>query len=562
MCELTGAQILLQVLENEGVDLIFGYPGGMVLPIYDEIYRNQKIKHILTRHEQGAAHAADAYARATGKVGVCLATSGPGATNLVTGIANAYMDSIPLVAITGQVNLELLGKDSFQEADITGITTPITKYNYLVKDVKELGRVLHEAFYIAQTGRPGPVLVDISKTVTLQKAFYEYPVDLVLPGYKKTQVDQTTKLQQAIELIKIAKKPLVFVGGGCLKGSQVGKVVDLVEWLGSPITYSLMGKSVFPDEDEKCVGMVGMHGTKAANYAMTECDLLLGIGVRFDDRVTGKIEAFAPNAKIIHIDIDPAELNKNIKVFLGIEGDANEMSEALLDLLKKETIKPDICSWMETIQVWKTEHPLQYNLDAEGMIKPQYVLEKIGQLTKGEAYVTTEVGQNQMWSAQYYPCKNPRTFISSGGLGTMGFGLPAAMGVQFAHPDAVVFAIAGDGSIQMNSQELATIVENQLPLNIVILNNHNLGMVRQWQKLFFEERYSYTGMSGQPDFVKLAEAYGAVGVRITRVEEVEKILKEAINSPKPYVIDVIIDPNEDVFPMVPAGGALNNMLGG
>lgn len=558
--ELTGAEILLKALEAEGVKIIFGYPGGQVLPIYDALYQNKNITHILTRHEQGAVHAADGYARSTGKPGVCIATSGPGATNLVTGIANAYMDSIPLVAITGQVPLSMLGRDSFQEADITGITIPITKYSYLVKDIKDLARIVHEAFHIATTGRPGPVVIDIPKDITTQKTFYFYPPKLDLPGYRVDKMINVAQMGKGVDALLEAKKPLIFVGGGAVTSGAHEEVTSLAEIMGVPVTYTLMGKGVFPDQHELCLGMSGMHGTVSANYAMWEADLIIGIGVRFDDRITGKLSTFAQNATVIHIDIDPAEISKNVPARISLAGDVKNILKEFLKILKAKRVKPNFGTWLEQIAAWKKEFPLKYE-QTGSIIKPQYVIQQIYEATKGEAYICTEVGQHQMWSAQYYASSKPRRFISSGGLGTMGFGLPAAMGVQMAHPDQVVFNIAGDGSIQMNSQEFATIAQNKLPVNVAIINNHNLGMVRQWQELFFEERYSHTDMSGQPDFVKLAEAYGLVGLRIERPEDVRPALEEAIASPQGYILDFIVDSTENVFPMVPAGASINNMLG-
>lgn len=558
--QYTGAQILLKALEKEGVTVIFGYPGGQAIPIYDELYRNKALTHILTRHEQGAVHAADGYARSTGKPGVCLATSGPGATNLVTGIANAYMDSVPLVAITGQVGLDFLGRDSFQEADITGITTPITKYNYLVKDVRDLARIVHEAFHLATTGRPGPVLIDIPKDIQLQKAAFAYPPELDLPGYKLKSVINSAQVGKAVHAVLEAKKPVLFVGGGVVNANARQEVMALAKLTGAPVVYSLMGKGAFPDNHPQCLGLMGMHGTAYANYAVCECDLIIGLGVRFDDRVTGKLSNFATQAKVIHVDIDPAEVGKNVAVHIPVTGNVKVALQEMLKVLKAKDCRLDLTAWWDKINGWREQFPLRYEQGGK-LIKPQYVIQQIYEATKGEAYITTEVGQHQMWAAQYYTITRPRTFITSGGLGTMGFGLPAAMGVQMAHPGAVVFDIAGDGSIQMNSQEIATIVHNKLPVNVAILNNHYLGMVRQWQELFFEKRYSHTDMSGQPDFVKLAEAYGAAGLRVERAEDVRPALEEAIASPRAYVLDFLIDPNENVYPMVPAGSPINNMLG-
>lgn len=558
--KLSGAQVLLQALIKEGVDTIFGYPGGAVLPIYDELYSTPALRHILSRHEQGAVHAADGYARTTGKPGVVFATSGPGATNLVTGIATAYMDSVPLVAITGQVGLDLLGKDSFQEADITGVTLPVTKYNYLVKDPERLAYVIHEAFYVATSGRPGPVLIDIPKDVqTAMVDFQDYPPALELPGYQLVENNLEEKLTQVLGALEKAQKPMIFVGGGIIKSQAWDEVRALAEKTNIPAAYSLMGKGAFPDGHPLCIGLVGMHGLAASNYAFTECDFLLGLGVRFSDRVTGKLDEFCPNATVVHVDIDPAEINKNIKAPFSIVGDAKKILGQMLSLMEERWQgKENYSSWHERIKGWQEQYPLRY--EHKGL-KPQYIIEEINALTGGEAFVTTEVGQNQMWAAQYFQAVNPRSFATSGGLGTMGYGFPAAIGVQVAHPDGIVFDIAGDGSIQMNIQELATAVQYELPVNIVILNNGYLGMVRQWQEMFFDGRYSQVDMTFSPDFVKLAEAYGAVGLRVEKPEDVRPALEEAINSKKTYVLDCVIEQEENVFPMVPAGSAIHNMLG-
>lgn len=544
-------------MKEEGVEVVFGYPGGAVLSIYDALYDDDSIKHVLTRHEQGAVHAADGYARATGKPGVVIATSGPGATNLVTGIANAYMDSVPLVAITGQVACDMIGKDSFQEADITGITQPITKYSYLVKDVNHLARIVREAFHIASTGRPGPVVIDLPKDVTAARAEFRYPPEIDLPGYQYMYNGITAKLNCAVQAIKRAKKPVIYAGGGVIASGAHEELLQFAERIQAPVTTTLMGKGAFPDTHPLSLGMLGMHGTCYANYAVSECDLLIGLGVRFDDRVTGRVDTFAPNAEIIHVDIDPAEVGKNVNIDIPLVGDVRSI---LVDLLREiEPQRHD--QWLDTVYRWRRDYPLSY-CTKKDTIKPQYVVEEIYKVTNGEAFITTEVGQHQMWAAQYYHCKYPRRFVSSGGLGTMGFGFPAALGVQMAYPDAVVFDIAGDGSIQMNIQELATAVQYKLPVNIAILNNHYLGMVRQWQEMFFNKRYSHSNMAGNPDFVKLAQAYGAEGLRVERPEDVRPALEEAINSPKPFVLDFVVDEEENVYPMVPPGGSLNKMLGG
>lgn len=554
--KLTGAEIIVKALEAEGVEVVFGYPGGAVLPLYDKLY-DSSIRHILVRHEQGAAHAADGYARATGKPGVCIATSGPGATNLVTGIANAYMDSIPIIALTGQVAVSAIGRDSFQEADITGITLPIVKHSYLVKDVRQLAPAIRSAFHIATTGRPGPVLIDLPKDVTLAQAEFQYPPQISFRGYRLPEKYSATQIYQAAKAIGESRRPVIYAGGGVISSGAARELLELAEKARIPVTTTLLGKGAFPETHPLSLGMLGMHGTKYANYAVSYSDLIIAVGARFDDRVTGRLDTFAPHAQVIHIDIDPAEIGKNVRVHYPLVGDVKEV---LRDLIPRVEV-PQTREWLEQIAQWKAEHPLTYT-NEEGTLKPQYVIEQIWEVTKGEAVITTEVGQNQMWAAQYYKAIHPRTFISSGGLGTMGFGLPAAIGAQVGRPDAVVFDIAGDGSIQMTSQELATAVQFRLPINIAILNNRYLGMVRQWQELFHGRRYSQTDLADTPDFVKLAEAYGAEGIRVTRAEEVRPALERAIASPKPVVIDFVIAREENVFPMVPPGESLTKMLGG
>ncbi|MCL6447645.1 MAG: biosynthetic-type acetolactate synthase large subunit [Armatimonadetes bacterium] len=549
----SGAQILVECLIEQGVDTIFGYPGGSVLPIYDALY-DSKIRHILTRHEQGAAHAADGYARASGRPGVCLATSGPGATNLVTGIANAYMDSVPLVAITGQVVTSQLGKDSFQEADITGITLPVTKHNYLVKDVRELSRVVREAFYLATTGRPGPVLVDIPRDVSAGLTEHEDPGPVNLPGYKPVTEPSPARVSEAVQAILAAERPVIYAGGGVVNSGANAELLRFAELILAPVTATLMGLTGFPGDHPLSLGMLGMHGSKYANYAVCECDLLIAVGVRFDDRVTGRLDCFAREAKIIHIDIDPAEIGKNVRVDIPIVGDVKKTLRALCERLEPRL--PG--AWQEKIQRWKKEYPLTY--EENGRLKPQQVIREIYRATGGRARVATDVGQHQMWTAQYYTFTRPRSFISSGGLGTMGFGLPAAIGVQVACPDEVVFSISGDGSIQMNIQEMATAVNYDLPVKIAVMDNGYLGMVRQWQELFYNRRYSCTELRN-PDFVKLAEAYGAVGRRVTKPEEVAPVLQEALAVPKPVMIDFVIEREENVLPMVPPGESLDKMLG-
>jgi len=552
--KLSGAEIIVKSLQEEGVEAIFGYPGGAVLQIYDALY-DSSLKHYLVRHEQGAAHAADGYARATGKPGVCIATSGPGATNLVTGIATAYMDSVPIIAFTGQVACDLLGKDSFQEADITGITLPITKHNYLVKDVKDLARTIKEAFHIATTGRPGPVLIDIPKDVSIKKTKFDYPAAVHLRGYKPTVEGNKGQINNAARLIGEAKRPVIYAGGGVVTSGASEELFRLAELTLSPVTTTLLGIGSFPETHPLSLGMLGMHGTKAANYAVSECDLLIAVGARFDDRVTGKIDEFAPHAKIIHIDVDPAEIGKNVRVDVPIVGDVKRVLAELNNKLQQH-LPTD---WQDRIARLKQENPLCY--EENGSLKPQFIIEQIYEVTKGEATIVTEVGQNQMWAAQYYKFTKPRTFISSGGLGTMGYGLPAAIGAKVGRPDSVVIDIAGDGSIQMNIQELATAVHYNIPVIVAILNNNYLGMVRQWQEIFYDRRYSYTEITG-PDFVKLAAAYGAVGIRVTKPEEVKPALKKAIKARRPVLIDFVVEREENVFPMVPPGGAIHKMLGG
>ncbi|HWI55538.1 MAG TPA: biosynthetic-type acetolactate synthase large subunit [Desulfobacteria bacterium] len=552
--KLSGAEIIIKSLQEEGVEAIFGYPGGQILPFYDALY-DATLMHYLVRHEQGAAHMADGYARATGKPGVCVATSGPGATNLVTGIANAYMDSVPIIAITGQVPCSLLGRDSFQEADITGITLPITKHNFLVSDVNDLARTIKEAFHIATTGRPGPVLIDVPKDLQVEATEYKYPETVSLKGYRPNVQGNKAQIKNAARMMGEAKKPVIYVGGGVIASGASAELLKLAELISCPVTTSLMGIGSFPETHSLSLGMLGMHGTRAANYAVSECDLLIAIGARFGDRVTGKIDEFAPHARIIHIDIDAAEIGKNVRIDVPIVGDVKTVLAEINNNLEQTKLH----EWHDKILQWKEKHPLSYKND--GKLKPQFIIEQICDITKGEAIITTEVGQNQMWAAQYYSYTRPRTFISSGGLGTMGFGLPAAIGAKVGRPDAVVIDIAGDGSIQMNIQELAMAVHYNIPVIVAILNNNYLGMVRQWQELFFDRRYSHTDISG-PDFVKLAEAYGAMGIRVTEPGEVKPALKQAIEANRPVVIDFVVDREENVFPMVPPGGANHKMLGG
>jgi acetolactate synthase-1/2/3 large subunit len=552
--KISGAKAVIESLAQEGVDVIFGYPGGQVLPLYDELY-DADIRHILVRHEQAAAHAADGYARATGKVGVCLATSGPGATNLVTGIATAYMDSVPIVALTGQVPRSLIGNDAFQEANITGITLPVTKHNYLVQDAKDIPAIFKEAFYIARTGRPGPVLIDIPKDTQVEPIEFEYPQEVKLRGYKPTYVGNEQQIKKAASLILHAEKPVLYVGGGIIFSDACEELLGLAEGIMAPVTTTLMGMGAFPSNHPLSLGMLGMHGTRYANYAIQESDLIVAIGVRFDDRVTGKISAFAPNAKIIHIDIDPAEIGKNVRVDVPIVGDAKNVLKNLLKYVKQEQSRTE--AWNKKIAAWKKEYPLTYKKD--NFLRPQFVVEQISEICP-DAIIVTEVGQNQMWAAQFFNYKNPRTFISSGGLGTMGYGFPAAMGVKVGKPESTVIDVAGDGSFQMNSQELATVVQNDIPVIVAILNNGFLGMVRQWQELFFNRRYSQTCLTDSVDFVKLAEAYGALGLRATKKDDVKDIIKEAVKSGRPAILDFVVEREENVSPMVPAGAAINEIL--
>ncbi len=552
---MTGAQILIECLKREGVEVMFGYPGGSVLPIFDKLY-DADLKFILTRHEQGAAHAADGYARATGKVGVCLATSGPGATNLTTGIANAYMDSIPMVAITGQVKTFLIGNDAFQEADVTGVTRPITKHNYLVKDTQDLARIIREAFHIASTGRPGPVLIDIPVDVQQQDIEFVWPKAINIRGYNPTLFGHPGQIKKAVKLISLSKKPIIYAGGGAITSGAHQELKELAEKIQAPVTMTLMGLGGFAGTHKLSLGMLGMHGTAYANHAIMEADLIIAVGARFDDRVTGRLDVFAQHAKIIHVDIDPASISKNVKVDVPIVGDAKNILGQILQELKEA---PDTSEWLSTIESWKNKHPLTYK--DGGKVKPQYVIEQLYAATGGEAIITTEVGQNQMWAAQWYKYNYPRTFISSGGLGTMGFGFPAAMGAKVGSPEKQVFDIAGDGSIQMNIQELATCVCNKINVKVAILNNGYLGMVRQWQELFYKKRYSYTTLYN-PDFVKLAQSYGACGIRVTKKEEVRPAIEKALSIDNTVFIDFHIEPEENVYPMVPAGEAINRMIGG
>jgi acetolactate synthase I/II/III large subunit len=560
LTKLTGAQILFRVLQEEGVNTIFGYPGGAVLDIYHEL-PNTPIRHIMVRHEQGAVHAADAYARASGGVGVCLVTSGPGATNTVTGIASAYMDSVPIVVLTGQVSTRLIGNDAFQEVDIVGITRPCTKHNYLVTRVENLARIIKEAFHIARSGRPGPVLVDLPKDLMSQVTAYRPLKSVTLRSYQPTYRPNVRQLHKVVDLIKGAKQPMILAGGGVILSKGSEELTRLAQKAQIPVAATLMGLGAFPTWNDLWLGMIGMHGTYRANMSSGQCDLLIAVGVRFDDRVTGKPDAFAPNAKIVHVDIDPTSIKKNVPVTIPVVGDCKITLEMLNELLDKENFS-DIAKkrkpWIDKIVAWRSTKPLAY--EQKETIKPQYVIEKLYELTHGEAIITTEVGQNQMWTAQYYHFDRPNCFITSGGLGCMGFGLPAAIGAQIARPDKIVVDIAGDGSIQMNIQEMATAVEYRLPIKVVILNNQYLGMVRQWQEMFYDRCYSCTDMGHAPDFVKLAEAYGAVGLRADRPEDVERVLKEGLSTPKTVVMDFRVEREEKVYPMAPAGAPITDML--
>ncbi len=528
-----------------------------MIPLYDVLYETPEIKHILTRHEQAAAHAADGYARATGEVGVCIATSGPGATNLVTGIATAYMDSIPLVVLTGQVPTSMIGNDAFQEANITGITYSITKHSYLVKDVDELPGVLKEAFYIARTARPGPVLIDLPRNVQTGETSIPYPEEIQIRSYNPNYKGNPKQIRRAAEAIDKSESPVIYAGGGVISSGASSELAEFAHRINIPVTTTLMGLGSFPEDDPLSLKMLGMHGTRYANYAVSDTDLLIAVGARFDDRITGKISEFASHAKIIHIDIDPTAISKNVRVDIPIVGDAKNILSQLLSAARKGKKRE---SWHEKIQEWKKKYPLKYELGED--LKPQYVVEMIYKMTKGEAIITTEVGQNQMWAAQFYQYTKPRTFISSGGLGTMGYGFPASIGAQIGRPEKIVFDIAGDGSFQMNIQELATAVNYKVPVKIAILNNGYLGMVRQWQQLFYESRYSQVNLEGHPDFVKVAQAYEIEGIRVTKPEQVEPALKKALNIAGPVILDFRVSREENVFPMVPAGAALNQIIEG
>ncbi|WP_246147335.1 MULTISPECIES: biosynthetic-type acetolactate synthase large subunit [Aneurinibacillus] len=553
---MSGSDMLLRCLLLEGVEYVFGYPGGAVLPIYDSLYSSH-LKHILTRHEQGAIHAADGYARATGKPGVVIATSGPGATNLVTGIATAHMDSVPLVCITGNVAQHLIGTDAFQEANITGITLPITKHNYFVRNVEDLPRIVKEAFHIATTGRPGPVLIDIPKDVNNAKAPFYYPETVKLRTYNPTVKPNSLQVERMVKAIAEAKKPVILSGGGIVAAGAEKELLEFAEKTNIPVIPTFMGLAGFPGGHRLCPGMPGMHGSYAANQALLNTDLLINMGARFDDRITmGRTKEFAPNAKIIHIDIDPAEIGKNINAYIPIVGDVKNVLLAALPKVGRA----DSDAWVAQIQAWSAEHPYSYKPSPEGRLKPQRAIEIMYESTGGDAIVTTDVGQHQMWVAQYFKFSNQRSFISSGGLGTMGFGFPAAIGAQMAHPDKTVISVSGDGGFQMNQQELAVVANHNLPIKIVIINNQCLGMVRQWQELFYEHRYSQIDLSVSVDFVKLADAYGIKGLRASTEEEAERIWQEAMNTNGPVLVEFVVEPEENVYPMVAAGNTLDQMV--
>nr|WP_198947883.1 biosynthetic-type acetolactate synthase large subunit [Magnetofaba australis] len=561
---MNGAQIVVECLLEQGVKSVFGYPGGAVLYIYDEIFKNkERIHHYLFRHEQGALHAADGYARATGEVGVALVTSGPGATNAVTGLATAYMDSIPMVCITGQVPVALIGNDAFQEADIVGITRSCTKHNYLVKDIKDLARVLREAFYIARTGRPGPVVVDIPKDITNQMfEFTPASGDPVIRSYKPTSEGHTGQIRKAVKLMANAKRPLLYTGGGVLLSNASDELTEMTRAWGAPITNTLMGLGAYPASDKQFVGMLGMHGTYEANMAVSRCDLLVAIGARFDDRVTGKISEFAPEAEIIHVDVDPTSISKNVAVDVPIVGDIKPVLEKMLPMVLEEKFqskKPDLTDWWAEIDQWRKQDCLRYE-QKEDVIEAQFVIQKLHELTNGNAIVATDVGQHQMWAAQFYGFEKPRRWLTSGGLGTMGYGLPAALGAQVAHPEETVVLISGEGSFQMNLQELATAFQYRLPVKIAILNNGFLGMVRQWQEFFYESRYAESVMEVTPDFMKLADAFGATGIRATHPKEVVPAIEKALATKGPVIMDFHVNREANVYPMVPAGAALNEMI--
>jgi acetolactate synthase-1/2/3 large subunit len=561
--EMRGAKILIESLLREGVDTIFGYPGGAILHVYDELaHARDRIGHVLVRHEQGAVHAAEGYARSTGRVGVVLVTSGPGATNCVTGLANALMDSTPIVCITGQVPTHLIGNDAFQEADVVGITRPCTKYNYLVKDVRDLARVVKEAFHIARTGRPGPVVIDLPKDVTAAKAGFVYPESVDLPSYRPAGKGDPGKVRQAVAMMVAAERPILYVGGGVVNADGAAALAALAEALNLPVTPTLMGLGAFPSAHANCLGMLGMHGTYAANMGVSNADLLVAVGARFDDRVTGRLKDFAPHAKVVHIDVDASSINKNRQVEVGIVGDARLVLEQMLQCLDRDMRlegPPPREAWWKTLRGWSSQHPFRYRKRRD-VIMPQAVIEELHRLTGGDAIVTSDVGQHQMWVAQYYGFKRPRQWLNSGGLGTMGYGFPAAIGAAKAHPGRPVVCVTGDGSFQMCIQEMATAVQEKVNVKVVVINNNYLGMVRQWQELFYSRTYSEVGMEWLPDFVKLAEAYHARGLRATVPAELRPVLEQGLATPGLVVLDMIVSQEESVYPMVPAGASLQEMV--
>jgi acetolactate synthase-1/2/3 large subunit len=563
---LTGAEIVIKALRDQGVEVIFGYPGGAVLPIYDALFKQNDIRHVLVRHEQGAVHAAEGYARSTGKVGVVLVTSGPGATNAVTGLADALMDSIPIVCLTGQVPTHLIGNDAFQECDTTGITRPCTKHNYLVKDVANLARTLHEAFYVARTGRPGPVVIDIPKDVQFEPGPYKGPADAQPKSYKPQLKPDLARIEEAVALLASAKKPIIYAGGGVINSGPIASqlLTQFVRLTGFPCTTTLMGLGAYPASDKQWLGMLGMHGTYEANLAMHDCDVMLCVGARFDDRVTGKVSAFSPGSKKIHIDIDPSSINKNVRVDVSIVGDAAYALEDLTRVWKARHKQPDakaLKAWWAQIAEWRAKDCLKYDRTSK-LIKPQFALERLRAAIAGreDVYITTEVGQHQMWAAQFLPFDKPNHWMTSGGLGTMGYGLPAAIGAQIAHPGALCIDVAGEASILMNIQEMSTAVQHRLPVKVFILNNQWMGMVRQWQELLHGGRYSHSYTEALPDFVKLADAFGGAGLRATKPDELDEVIREMIAIDKPVIVDVAVDPKENCFPMIPGGRAHNEIL--
>jgi acetolactate synthase I/II/III large subunit len=565
MTEMTGAEMVIQALADQGVEHLFGYPGGAVLPIYDALFQQDKVSHVLVRHEQGAVHAAEGYARSTGKVGTVLVTSGPGATNAVTGLTDALCDSIPLVVITGQVPTHLIGNDAFQECDTVGITRPCTKYNYLVKTIADLPRALHEAFHIASSGRPGPVVVDIPKDIQFATGTYAKPKEFQHRGYQPKLKGDLDKIRQAVEMMAAAKRPLFYTGGGVVNSGRAASDLlrELVKLTGFPITSTLMGLGAFPAADQQWLGMLGMHGTWEANWAMHDCDLMIAVGARFDDRITGRLDAFSPGSKKIHIDVDPSSINKNVKVDLAIVGDCAHVLEDMVRLWRASAVIPDkkaLSAWWDEIGTWRKKNSLAFRNSNE-IIKPQYAIQRLYELTKDrDTYITTEVGQHQMWAAQFYHFQEPNRWMTSGGLGTMGYGLPAAVGVQLAHPNSLVVDIAGEASVLMTMQEISTAVQYELPIKIFILNNQYMGMVRQWQELMHGKRYSHSYTEALPDFVKLAEAYHAHGIRCTHPGELDEKIREMIDVKKPVLFDCVVDPAENCFPMIPSGRAHNEML--